>query len=180
MIVFLSLDKISRLKKNTSGEYSGPGFKTSPSSAGDAGLIPSQGGKIPQALWPRNQNRKQKECCNKFNKNLKMVHIKKKKKSLKKNPTCATDYEYVDSNYWLHSDHYGQWSRFSVQRNRKAEVLPDHVPNRANVCTSCFVVDGGRSQTSSQSALNSTWPVCYPYVSVNRDFLNWKFLEGRH
>jgi len=82
------LDKISRLKKNTSGEYSGPGFKTSPSSAGDAGLIPSQGGKIPQALWPRNQNRKQKECCNKFNKNLKMVHIKKKK-SLKKKPHQA-------------------------------------------------------------------------------------------
>ena len=40
-----------------------------------------------------------------------MVHIEKKKKiSKKKNPTWATDYEYVDSNYWWHSDHHGQES----------------------------------------------------------------------
>ena len=35
---------------------SGPVVKTLPSTAGDAGLIPSQGTKIPHALQPENQN----------------------------------------------------------------------------------------------------------------------------
>ena len=34
--------------------------KTSPSYAGGAGSIPGQGAKIPRALQPKNQNRKQK------------------------------------------------------------------------------------------------------------------------
>lgn len=46
------------------------------------------------------------------------------------------------------------WSRFSAQENRK--VFPDHIPNRADLCTSCFVVDWGMSKASSQSALNGT------------------------
>ena len=56
--------------------------KTSLSSAGVAGSIPGWGAKISHALGPKNQNIKQKQYCNKFNKDLKMVHIKKK--SLKK------------------------------------------------------------------------------------------------
>ena len=50
--------------------------KTSPSNAGDVGLIPGQGAKIPHASWPKNQNIKQKQYCNKFNKDFR----KKKKK----------------------------------------------------------------------------------------------------
>ena len=42
--------------------------KTLPSNAGDAGLIPGQGAKIPHALRPKNQNIKQKQYCNKFSK----------------------------------------------------------------------------------------------------------------
>ena len=38
-----------------------------PSNAGDVGLIPGQGGKIPHALWPKNQMPKQKQHCSKFN-----------------------------------------------------------------------------------------------------------------
>ena len=45
--------------------------KTSPSNAGGAGLIPGWGAKIPHASWPKNQNIKQKQYCNKFNKDLK-------------------------------------------------------------------------------------------------------------
>ena len=41
------------------------------SSAGAEGLIPGQGARIPHALWPKSQNRKQKQYCNKFNKNFK-------------------------------------------------------------------------------------------------------------
>ena len=60
--------------------------KTSLSSAGGVGSIPGGGAKIPQASWPKNQNIKQKQYYNKFNKDLKKrkkVHIKKvfKKKS---------------------------------------------------------------------------------------------------
>ena len=38
---------------------------------GDAGSIPSEGTKIPHASRPKNQNIKQKQYCNKFNKGFK-------------------------------------------------------------------------------------------------------------
>ena len=34
-----------------------PVVKTSPSNAGGAGLIPGQGAKIPNALWPKTKNK---------------------------------------------------------------------------------------------------------------------------
>ena len=49
----------------------GPVVKTSPSNAGGAGLIPGQEAKIPYASQPKNQNIKQKQYCNKFNKDFK-------------------------------------------------------------------------------------------------------------
>ena len=56
----------------------GPVVRTLPSDAEGAGSTSSQGTRIPHALWPKPQNVKQKQCCNKFNKIFKMVHIKKK------------------------------------------------------------------------------------------------------
>ena len=41
-----------------------------PSNAGVVGSIPGQGAKIPRASWPKNQNIKQKQHCNKFNKDF--------------------------------------------------------------------------------------------------------------
>ena len=49
----------------------GPVVKISSSNAGDVGSIPGWGTKIPHASWPKNQNIKQKQCCNKFNKDFK-------------------------------------------------------------------------------------------------------------
>ena len=49
----------------------GPGVQTSPSNAGGVGSIPGWGAKIPHASGPKNQNTKQKQYCNKFNKDLK-------------------------------------------------------------------------------------------------------------
>ena len=46
----------------------GPVVKSSPPNVGDAGLIPGWGTEIPRALWPQNQNIKQKQYGNKFNK----------------------------------------------------------------------------------------------------------------
>ena len=60
-----------------------PVVKTLPSSAGGAGSIPGQRAKIPRALQPKNQNGKQKQYCNKFNKDLK-IGLHQKKKSIKK------------------------------------------------------------------------------------------------
>ena len=58
----------------------GPVARTSPSNAEGVGSIPGQGTKTPHASQPKNQKRKQKQYCNKFNKSFKkMVHIKKKK-----------------------------------------------------------------------------------------------------
>ena len=47
-----------------------PVVKTLPSNAGGVGLIPGLGTKIPHALRPKNQNIKQKQYCNKFNKDF--------------------------------------------------------------------------------------------------------------
>ena len=49
----------------------GPVIKTSPSNAGDVGLIPGRGAEISHALWSKTNkqtNIKQKPYCNKFNK----------------------------------------------------------------------------------------------------------------
>ena len=62
--------------------------KTLPSSAGGMGLMPGQGFKIPHASRPKERNIKQKQCCNKFNKDFKNgSHQKKKKKERKKRRT---------------------------------------------------------------------------------------------
>ena len=52
-----------------------PVVKTSSSNAGGAGSIPDQGAKIPYVLWPKNQNIKQKQYCNKFNKYFKKYEV---------------------------------------------------------------------------------------------------------
>ena len=51
--------------------------KTSPLTAEGEGLIPGWGAKIPHALGPKHQNIKQKQYCNKFDKDFITVHIKK-------------------------------------------------------------------------------------------------------
>ena len=56
----------------------GPVAKTSPSNARGTGSIPGWGAGIPHASWLEDQNIKQKQYCNKINKDLK----KKKKKAV--------------------------------------------------------------------------------------------------
>ena len=63
-----------------------PVVETSPSNAGGASSIPGWGAKIPHAWRPKNQNIKQKQYCNKFNKDFKNGPHQKKKKTLKKVP----------------------------------------------------------------------------------------------
>ena len=65
------------IKKNSWDFPGGPVVKTSPSNAGGVGSIPGQGAKMPHTSWPQKQkNIKQKQYCNKFNKDF-----KKKKRS---------------------------------------------------------------------------------------------------
>ena len=73
--------------KTLSREFPGsPEVKPSPSRAGGAGWTPGQRA-VPHASWPKNQNIKQKQHCNKFNKDFKNCpHLKKK--SLRKH--CLT------------------------------------------------------------------------------------------
>ena len=50
--------------------------KTSPSNVVGVGSIPGQEAKIPHVLGPKKGKMKQKQYCNKFNKDLKkIVHI---------------------------------------------------------------------------------------------------------
>ena len=48
----------------------GPLGKTSPSNARRMCSVPGQEAKLPRPSWPKNQDRKQKQYCNKFNKRL--------------------------------------------------------------------------------------------------------------
>ena len=48
----------------------GPVVKPSPSSAWGTGSVPGQGAKIPHASWPKKQNIKQKQYCNRLNKDF--------------------------------------------------------------------------------------------------------------
>ena len=65
--------------------------KTLPSNAEGVGYIPGQGAKISHASRPKTQNMKQRQYCNKFNKDLKTKNKKhyfcfssaKKKKKLR-------------------------------------------------------------------------------------------------
>ena len=60
--------------------------KTLPSNSGGAGSIPGWGTKIPRASQPKNQNIKQKQYCNKFNKDFKNgPHPKNLFKKINKN-----------------------------------------------------------------------------------------------
>ena len=55
-----------------------PVVKTSPSNAGGASSIPGQEAKIPHDWQPKNQNIKQKQYCNKFNKDFNNCSHQKK------------------------------------------------------------------------------------------------------
>ena len=57
--------------KEQHGDFPGsPVVKTSPFNAGGVGLIPGRGAMIPHASQPKKQNIKQKQYCNKFNKDF--------------------------------------------------------------------------------------------------------------
>ena len=72
----------------------GPVVKISSSSAAGVGLIPFQGTKIPHALQPKkSKNIKQKQYCNKFNKDFKNGPYQKK--ILKKKPSFECELSLV-------------------------------------------------------------------------------------
>ena len=61
-----------RGKKVKEGDLpGGPVVKTSPFNAGCEGSFPGWGTKIPHASWTKNKYIKQKQYCNKFNKDFK-------------------------------------------------------------------------------------------------------------
>ena len=74
------------LRNRTLGTFpSGPVVQTLPSNAGDGGSIPGGGPEIPHASRPKNQNIKQKQYCNKFNKDFKNGPQQKDLKNCGKN-----------------------------------------------------------------------------------------------
>ena len=62
--------------------------KTLPFNTGDAGLIPTRGAKIPQALWPQNENNRRNIVTNstKMTKNGPLQKNLKEKKKMTVNP----------------------------------------------------------------------------------------------
>ena len=61
----------SEIKNILSDFPGGPVVKTLPSKVKGESSIPGWGAKILHALWPKNQNMKQTQCCNKFNEDFK-------------------------------------------------------------------------------------------------------------
>ena len=66
-------------------------IKTWPSNEGGAGLISAWETKMPHASWPKNQNIKQKQSCNKFSKHFKNGPRQKKKKIYNKKEKKETN-----------------------------------------------------------------------------------------
>ena len=74
------------LKKGYRDFPGGPVVGTSPSGAWSTGLIPGWGARIPPASWPKKiQDVKQKQCCNKFNKDYENGPNQKNLKKIKYN-----------------------------------------------------------------------------------------------
>ena len=68
----VSIQRIKHQKATVPWDFPGsPVVETSPSNAGSEGLISGQRAKIPHALWPKDKNIKQKQYCNKLNKDFK-------------------------------------------------------------------------------------------------------------
>ena len=95
---------------HSEGPCRGPVDKTSPSNA--AGLIPGWGTKIPHASRPKNKDIKQKQYCDKFNKDFKNgAHLKKKilRKKIKKVPALAvlkfSVFHQGDPEFLFHTSH---------------------------------------------------------------------------
>ena len=81
-------------QRHNSRDPGGPVVKTLPSDAGGAGSIPGRGAKIPHASRPEKtkQNIKQKQYCNKINKDFKNgPHQKNLKKKKKKDPSWKSN-----------------------------------------------------------------------------------------
>ena len=74
---------IQQLKSSDGDFPGGPVVKTSPSDTGGVSSIPAGGAKMPCASQPINQNTKEKQYCNKFNKDFLMALRKVKKTLLK-------------------------------------------------------------------------------------------------
>ena len=49
--------------------------KTSPSNTGDVDLIPGWGAEIPYASWPKTQNIKQEQYCDKVSRDIKTLKM---------------------------------------------------------------------------------------------------------
>ena len=85
------------LESYTRGFPGGPVVRTSPSNAGGAGLkLRSQ---IPRASQPKSQNIKQKQYCNKMNKDL--LNSPHEKKFFKDNHTNLQDHRLSSQNIFF-------------------------------------------------------------------------------
>ena len=91
----------------------GPVVKTSPSNAGGAGSISSQGAKISHALQPKNQNVNNRSggVTNSI-KTLKTIHIKKNLENI-----CARQASFRHGLWWL-------WALSSVVTNQHCRINP--------------------------------------------------------
>ena len=125
-------------KQQISRHWDFPGglvVKTLPSNAGDMDLIPGRGAKIPHASGPKNQNIKQNQYCNKFNKAFKkMVHIKKK--NLKKKRQCPQSFKsHIDRNYKIHMFKNNKYKINNNMRNKQqVTIIQDETQLRRKEC----------------------------------------------
>ena len=88
------------------------------------GLIPGQGDKIPHASGPKNQNRKQKKYCNKFNKDFKNGPHKRKKKLKKRaSPKILVSELYNIAWFLRNTDFHGnQYDLMGLYRDKHLSI----------------------------------------------------------
>ena len=87
-------------------------IKTSPSNVGDVGSIPGQGAKSPTCLTAKKnlKHKKQKQWCNKFNKDFKIIQSKKKREREREN-----------AEKWLE---FGKGPDFDQQNSKHSTSFP--------------------------------------------------------
>ena len=143
LVLSLSLSwliKCLKTFRKLHGDFPGnPVVEASPSSVGSVRSVPGWGGKTPHASKPRNQNIKQKQSCNKFNKDF-FKRWSTSKKSFKKCSISVPTWSWESPEESERTCIYPHWGRLhnSSQSLFNNRLSPENQPHQKRHKSSSF------------------------------------------
>ena len=159
----------------------GPVVKTLPSNAGGAGSIPGWGAKTPHASRPKTQNIKQKQCCNKCNKDFKNGPHKEKKIFKKKRTPMWSMYSVVQMGNWG-SEPWSNLPKATEEEGTDPRALSS--PSPYSICSASWPLMGknwGFSALISYTSQSLPHPPtsCHPsFLRLPITLIYWALLSG--